>query len=166
MIPAGYCQCNCGQRTKIATKTDQRSRTVKGQPLRFIHGHNAQGQPRRACPISPPNPEGICWCGCGKTTPIATASQPGRLKGHHTRYIRGHAAGEMTRERWSMQRDERESNPLKPMIKAYLRVFDEWLFARAGTLQEDEARMRMTERLASFWPIVGTCEIETTKIID
>ena len=38
-IPAGLCQCGCGERTRVATQNDRRRGHVKGQPLRFIHGH-------------------------------------------------------------------------------------------------------------------------------
>lgn len=44
-IPHGYCHCNCGQKTKLARKTANDRGHVKGQPLRFIQGHNVE-QPR------------------------------------------------------------------------------------------------------------------------
>jgi hypothetical protein len=43
-VPYGYCRCRCGGRTPIATRTDQRYGHVKGQPVRFIIGHNARIQ--------------------------------------------------------------------------------------------------------------------------
>lgn len=39
------CGCSCGQRTAIATRSDVARGLVKGQPLRFIHGHQS-GTPR------------------------------------------------------------------------------------------------------------------------
>ncbi len=36
----GLCECGCGQKTRIADKTARRNGWIKGQPLRFIHGHN------------------------------------------------------------------------------------------------------------------------------
>ncbi len=39
-IPIGFCQCGCGQRTRISHKTDNRAGWIKGHPLRFIYGHN------------------------------------------------------------------------------------------------------------------------------
>lgn len=42
-IPYGYCHCGCGQPTRIATETSRGDGRIKGQPMRFIHGHNAQG---------------------------------------------------------------------------------------------------------------------------
>lgn len=42
-IPYGYCQCGCGQKTKIAPETNRRYGYVKGEPLRYIHGHNSRG---------------------------------------------------------------------------------------------------------------------------
>lgn len=38
-IPLGYCQCGCGQRTKIADETYAAKGHVKGEPLRFVYGH-------------------------------------------------------------------------------------------------------------------------------
>lgn len=42
----------------------------------------------------PPNPSGLCMCGCGGTTPIAKKSYSanGVVKGEHRRYIYGHQA--------------------------------------------------------------------------
>jgi hypothetical protein len=42
MIPAGYCQCGCGGKTKLAVDTDRSRGHIKGQPLRFIHTHHAR----------------------------------------------------------------------------------------------------------------------------
>ena len=36
----GYCACGCGERTRIASQTDSRSGDRKGQPRRFLNGHN------------------------------------------------------------------------------------------------------------------------------
>ncbi|MCX5176768.1 HNH endonuclease [Streptomyces virginiae] len=36
----GLCRCGCGQRTRIAAKTQTRLGHVKGQPLAYIHGHH------------------------------------------------------------------------------------------------------------------------------
>lgn len=38
--PYGFCQCGCGQRTNIARCDDLRYGTVRGEPLRYINGHN------------------------------------------------------------------------------------------------------------------------------
>lgn len=36
----GYCQCGCGMKTRISTKTSTIHNQIKGTPLRFINGHN------------------------------------------------------------------------------------------------------------------------------
>jgi hypothetical protein len=44
------CECGCGQPAPIAKGTSRRDGAVKGQPLRFVHGHNGrrgQNTPRR-----------------------------------------------------------------------------------------------------------------------
>jgi hypothetical protein len=37
-----YCHCGCGQKTKLAKNTSRRDKTIKGEPLKFIHGHNSK----------------------------------------------------------------------------------------------------------------------------
>lgn len=40
----GVCECGCGQPAPIASKTNAARGWVKGEPLRFIHGHAARGR--------------------------------------------------------------------------------------------------------------------------
>jgi hypothetical protein len=39
-IPYGYCHCRCGGLTTIAKKNDPHKGWIKGEPIRFIGGHN------------------------------------------------------------------------------------------------------------------------------
>lgn len=39
-IPQGLCQCGCGQRTRNAPQTIKKLGWVKGEPTRYINGHN------------------------------------------------------------------------------------------------------------------------------
>lgn len=79
------CECGCGRPTRPAPKTSKRDGWKKGQPQRFIHGHNK-------IPASTPAPVKPCECGCGRPAPIAkeTDRRTGTVKGQPTRYIRGH----------------------------------------------------------------------------
>lgn len=36
----GLCQCGCGEKTKVASRTNSTYGHIKGQPLRYILGHN------------------------------------------------------------------------------------------------------------------------------
>lgn len=40
---SGLCECGCGQPTNLAAKTSARKGWIKGQPLRFVHGHSGGG---------------------------------------------------------------------------------------------------------------------------
>lgn len=40
MISLGYCQCGCGQKTRIASRSNVSKEWIEGEPLRFVHGHN------------------------------------------------------------------------------------------------------------------------------
>jgi hypothetical protein len=39
-IPLGFCQCGCGGRTGISSQDRPKWAEVKGQPRRFLRGHN------------------------------------------------------------------------------------------------------------------------------
>src|SRR5690606_36012676 len=41
-IPRGYCQCGCGEKTTLASKTVTSKGWVKDEPVLFINGHNAR----------------------------------------------------------------------------------------------------------------------------
>jgi len=38
-VPHGFCQCGCGQKTKLAKQTSKKCGWIKGEPLRFIRSH-------------------------------------------------------------------------------------------------------------------------------
>ena len=56
--------------------------------MRFLPHH----QNRRVQPTEDPNPSGLCQCGCGRETQVATRTRAERgvFRGHHLRFIRGH----------------------------------------------------------------------------
>ncbi|MFN8470544.1 MAG: HNH endonuclease signature motif containing protein [Caldilineaceae bacterium] len=87
-IPYGYCQCGCGQKTWVATYTSRKAGWVKGQPVKYIGGH----EKKHPIPNYIPNPTGLCMCGCGQPAPIARQSdaRTGWIKGQPLRYITGH----------------------------------------------------------------------------
>jgi hypothetical protein len=41
------CACGCGQETAVATQTSKRNGYVKGQPMKYVRGHNARGNKRK-----------------------------------------------------------------------------------------------------------------------
>lgn len=69
--PTGYCQCGCGERTKIATRTRSARGDCKGQPMRFLLYHESR--------VRKVKPQQACQCGCGNP------ANPGRqfLQGHN-----------------------------------------------------------------------------------
>ena len=44
-IPYGFCRCGCGERTSIAKKTRAHRGDRKGEPVRYIVGHNTRKSP-------------------------------------------------------------------------------------------------------------------------
>lgn len=80
--------------TNLAPKTSRRNGWVQGQPLRYVRGHVARL--RQLDPdvlgMRPPNPSGLCQCGCGQATRMAprTDRQLGWVKGAPIRFIAGH----------------------------------------------------------------------------
>ena len=41
-----FCLCGCGKKTKIAYESSTRNGWIKGQPLKYLHGHNMKGTKR------------------------------------------------------------------------------------------------------------------------
>lgn len=41
-IPPGLCHCGCGQRTRIARSTRRERGWIKGEPIRYVHGHHGR----------------------------------------------------------------------------------------------------------------------------
>lgn len=50
----GLCECGCGQNTRIAPRTKRTDGWIKGQPIRFVRGHQRRGKPgtRRGAKLS------------------------------------------------------------------------------------------------------------------
>lgn len=45
-VAYGECWCGCGRKTRIATATNRRNGHVKGEPVRYVKGHNERRSPR------------------------------------------------------------------------------------------------------------------------
>ena len=154
-----YCECGCGNETRVYEKSTGRYR--KGEHARFCQGHSkrvkgnrklnykqvekiklrlAQGYthrelarsygvssstityisvgrtwadvpwpiPKPVKDLTPPNPSGKCFCGCGQTTPIAkqTDRATKAVKGEHTRFVRYHAG-------WGYNKRQEYANRMK-----------------------------------------------------
>ena len=39
----GYCRCGCGEKTTVSPSTVRRNGWVKGEPRRFVNGHQNRG---------------------------------------------------------------------------------------------------------------------------
>ena len=101
--PSGLCQCGCGQTTTLAKKSSTQKGLVKGQPVRFVRGHEGVGRRRATTPTGPgPNPSGMCMCGCGLPAPIAKQGdlRYGIVKGKPQRYCLGHAGHANGGRKW------------------------------------------------------------------
>lgn len=66
----GFCCCGCGRRTEIARKTKTAFGHMKGQPLRYIHGHTGprkKGDPvaRFWSKVDRSQGDGGCWAYTG-----------------------------------------------------------------------------------------------------
>lgn len=87
-VPYGYCHCGCGEKTSIASHSNREFGHIKGEPVRFVVGHNNR---KHRPPADFPRAR-LCECGCGEQTPLATYTAPkaGVYEGFPLRFIRGH----------------------------------------------------------------------------
>lgn len=72
------CECGCGQPAPIATLTNRKWGHIKGEPVRFVNGHQAKRWKK-------PRFE-ICACGCRREL-----TERGKLRG--CRFLHGHNRG-------------------------------------------------------------------------
>lgn len=57
-IPYGYCECSCGQKTEPAKQTIRKIGWIKGEPKRYIHGHQSRKRKDTQYII---DPDTGCW---------------------------------------------------------------------------------------------------------
>jgi hypothetical protein len=83
------CECGCGQPAPIATSSHAKRGLVRGQPKRFISGHNAFKHDPIDESVIPPK---YCECGCGGITSIATENDASRgmVRGQRLRFMPCH----------------------------------------------------------------------------
>jgi len=93
-IPIGYCQCGCGQRTKINTETCSKRGIAAGQPYRYVRGHNARKEPLPDSLLS----DHLCECGCGNYTNLCARQDKSRglARGQAQRFCLGHHKAAVT----------------------------------------------------------------------
>lgn len=96
---AKLCGCGCGRPAPIAARTRRAIGHIKGQPIKYIDGHQGYGlgaerRARAAKELDGLDLTGLCQCGCGEKAPAAkrTNRKRGYVKGQPQKYIRGHAA--------------------------------------------------------------------------
>jgi HNH endonuclease len=81
---SNLCECGCGEEVAPG------KRFRKGHYSRTAAFRQVHAALRKA--VNPPNPSGLCLCGCGAVTPRYQKSVPSRgyRKGDHFRYLPGH----------------------------------------------------------------------------
>lgn len=98
-----------------------------------------------------PNPSGLCLCGCGETTPVATYTIRTRqiIAGCHLRFCPGHHIGERG-----------EFRPKEPPTRAEIRR--RAARVRAGWTPEQRRRRRVCRPLPWTPPEVSTAGISAS----
>lgn len=76
LAPYGYCHCGCGQKTKPVNMTSRARGVVKGEPCRYVAGHNRRDRGNYVID------ENGCWLWQGTLT--------GSGYGPHRRYYERH----------------------------------------------------------------------------
>ena len=58
-VEPGFCECGCGEKTRIAPQTRSALGHVRGEPIRFVNGHSTRQSPVDFIE----DPETHCWIG-------------------------------------------------------------------------------------------------------
>lgn len=70
VIPRGYCQCGCGEKTSLASRNRKSIGWVKGEPVRFINGHYGKTRLIQVQPVvEDRGHETPCWIWQGTKLP-------------------------------------------------------------------------------------------------
>jgi hypothetical protein len=89
------CKCGCGKEvTGVYSQTRKERGQVRGEPVIYLTGHKPykfQPAPPKEG-LNPDIPKGLCQCGCGEKTEIATGlkTQCGYSRGEPKFFILGH----------------------------------------------------------------------------
>jgi hypothetical protein len=163
------CECGCGRPTPIALR--KRRGYMKGEPMRFVHGHASRafstetwaringsrsGKRRRITTHPPPNPSGLCMCGCGQTTPLATwtDSRDGTVKGEHSRCVQGHKTTPMSQQTKTRISMAKKGRPVPLERRRRISI------TKGGTGQTKLSSIRRAihTKVAREYPKRGACE--------
>ena len=62
-VEYGYCHCGCGEKTLISSYTDSRRGWKKGEPRKYVKGHNTrvENPAARTGPEIMVDPSSLCW---------------------------------------------------------------------------------------------------------
>lgn len=89
MVEKGFCECGCGERTRLAPHTSRADGWVRGEPLRFIRNHHRRSPRPEMRTRVDQNPSGVCLCGCGESVSPYPSELP---RVFHPRFVAGHQA--------------------------------------------------------------------------
>lgn len=109
-IPVGLCQCGCGEQTAMSDRTDATRGLRKGEPLHYLRGHHRRVRGARdayrAAWTEAGIEYGLCLCGCGERTRIASSTciPESRLRGLPCHYV---DAGHRNRLGWRVSVEDR-----------------------------------------------------------
>lgn len=87
--------------------------------------------------IAPPNPLGLCLCGCGSTTPLAKqgSTRAGHLAGHHVLYVHGH-------HRRGRKHSEKSREKMSEATKVFIAINGNPM---AGRKHSEETKRKIAE---------------------
>ena len=112
-----YCQCGCGEITKINTENDKEKKWIKGQHKRFIYGHqlkkgiHSKGYIELSASLTN---KLLCKCGCGEYLKVSSKRLSARGL---PKYIHGHHMRTIERRNQTIQMNEQRTGSLSPRWK-------------------------------------------------
>ncbi len=77
-IPYGYCHCGCGEKTTLAPQSFTERGWVRGEPIKYVHGHNTKLPPI----VYEPGDTKVC-VGCHMEQPLTSFSKHKRTRDGH-----------------------------------------------------------------------------------
>lgn len=115
------CGCGCNQPSGVYSYSDSRTGVMKGQPRRFLPGHNSSGVKKEEAKAREQRPH-LCLCGCQRPSGfyLKTSRANGQIKGAPRRFLPGHSL----------------HAPQKPKSKCFATKVDWGRFVPPGSLAQ------------------------------
>src|SRR3990167_1742753 len=107
------CECGCGEDAPISDRTDRKRDRVKGEPLRYVHGHNrrrgrSNPDSKHCCACQVEKPAAEFYADTAKSDGLSSRCRACVKDGNRKRYASNPDATHKAAKRWRAEHPKRD----------------------------------------------------------